>query len=200
MLAKDSRFTLVEYLADRVENVRFFSYGSNMNKSKFKKDMKDACKNLGLNLSKIDKTKLKLDEFAEKQVLLNFRRELSNESDKYGRAFSISPFLEDKVEGICHDVHVSVLPAFLKKEGLFSSKPSYKLIKVCVLGEDQDVLTLLGLKPKPFKCLKPEKIQDTLKYVDDSIRGAEEFDVEHSDMIEMKKKLQDLIRTREKHV
>ena len=153
-LAKDSKSILIEYLTDRVGHVRFFSYGSNMNKKKFKDDMEEATKKLKLKLSEKGKTKLELDEFSEKRVLVNFKRELSNESARHSRAFSIHFSLGSKVEGICHDVHVSVLPAFLKKEGLLSSKPSYKLIKVCVSGEDQEVLTLIGLKPNLSRILK----------------------------------------------
>ena len=189
MLAKDSESTLIEYLADRVERVRFFSYGSNMNKKKFKDDMKEAADNLELKLSEKDKNKLELDEFSEKRVLLHFKRELSNESEQHGRAFSICCSLGSEVEGICHDVHVSVLPAFLKKEGLLSSKSSYKVIKVCVSSEVQEVLTLLGLKPKPIEYLKQEKIQAALKYVNDSIKGAEYFNVERSDMMEVRELL-----------
>ena len=186
ILAKDSKSALIEYLADRVERVRFFSYGSNMNKEKFKEDMENAARKLKLKLSKKDKRKLELEK-PEKRVLINFKRELSNESKQHGRAFSICCSLGCEVQGICHDVSVSVLPAFLKKEGLLSSKgkPSYKLIKVYVSGEVQEVLTLLGLKPKPIEYLKQEKIQAALKYVNDSIKGADDFNVEHSDMIEV---------------
>jgi len=190
-LAEDSKSTLIEYLADRIENVRFFSYGSNMNKEKFKKDMEEAKKKLGLKLSEKNKTKLELDKFSEKRVLLHFKRELSNESVRHGLAFSIRLSLGSKVEGICHDVHVSVLPAFLKKEGLLPAKgnPSYKLVKVCVSDEGQEVLTLLGLEPKLIENLKQEKTQAALKYVNDSMKGAEDFNVEHSDMIEAKELL-----------
>lgn len=188
-LAKDSKSTITEYLADHTENVRFFSYGSNMNKKKFRKDMEEEAKKLKLKLSERDEAKLELDERSEKRVLADFKRELSNESEKHGRAFSICGSLDNTVEGICHNIHVSVLPAFLKKEGLLSSegKPSYKLISVCVLEEDEQILTLLGLKPKPIRYIDPKKIQDALKYVNASIRGARGFNVEHSDMIGARK-------------
>jgi len=189
-LAEDSKSTLIEYLSERAERVRFFSYGSNMNKKKFKEDMEKAAKELELKLSEKDKCKLELDKFSERRVLINFRRELSNGSVQHGRAFSICCSFGGKVQGICHDVHVSVLPVFLKKEGLLSSKgkPSYKLIKVCVSSEDQ-VLTLLGLKPKPIGNLKQEKIQAAIKYVNDSIEGAKDFNVAHSDMTEVRELL-----------
>jgi hypothetical protein len=182
---------LLVYVGDQVEHVRFFSYGSNMNEKKFKADMEKRAEELNLNLSEEDRAKLELDKSAIKRVLLNFRRELSNES-QHGRAFSIYPSLDDTVEGICHDIAVSVLPIFLEKEGLCSSKgtPSYKLIRVSVLGEDKEVLTLLGLKPKPIEYLKLEnKLEETRKYVEKSIKGAESFSVECSDMIEVKKRL-----------
>jgi hypothetical protein len=191
-LASDSMLTLLVYVGDRVKHVRFFSYGSNMNKKKFKADMEEAAEKLELKLSKKDKDKLELDKFAVKRVLLNFKRELSNESKLHGRAFSIYPSLNNSVEGICHNIAVSVLPVFLKKEGLCPSKgtPSYKLIRVNVLGENKEVLTLLGLKPIPIEHLKLEnKIKDVIKYVEDSIKGAESFGVEHTDMTEVKKRL-----------
>jgi hypothetical protein len=121
-LADDSRAVLIEYLAEHTQYVRFFSYGSNMNEKKFYTDMKENAGKLGLKLSKEDESKLELDEFAEKRVLENFSRHLSNTSINHGRAFSICCSVGSKVEGICHNIHVSVLPAFLKKEGLFSKR------------------------------------------------------------------------------
>jgi len=44
-LAEDSKSTLIEYLSERAERVRFFSYGSNMNKKKFKEDMEKQQRN-----------------------------------------------------------------------------------------------------------------------------------------------------------
>jgi len=193
-LAKDSKLTLMEYLANRAEYVRFFSYGSNMNKEKFKADMEKAEKDLKLKLSKNEKAKLELDKLSKKRVLVNFKRGLSNESEQYGLAFSICFSLNSRVGGICHNVHVSVLPAFLKKEGLHSSKgtPSYKLITVRVSGENQKVLTLLGLKPKSPIDLARQKILDALEYVNKSIAGAEEFHVGCSDMVRVKKILDEM--------
>src|SRR3990170_8810180 len=110
-LSPDAKFALIDYLGNRVRNVRFFSYGSNMNKNKFKEDMKQAAKKLKLPLK--DESKLCLDPSTIKRELLHFRRELSNESLR-GRAFSIYPSMNDKVEGICHNIDFSVLPAFLR--------------------------------------------------------------------------------------
>lgn len=194
ILAKDSKLTLIEYLANRAEYVRFFSYGGNMNKEKFKADMEKAANDLKLKLSKNERTRLELDKFSKKRILVNFKRGLSNESEQHGLAFSICSSLNSKVGGICHNVHVSALPAFLKKEGLLSSKgtPSYKLIKIHVLGEDQEVLTLLGLKPKSLKDLAQQKILNALEYVNKSITGAEEFHVGCSDMVRVKKMLEEM--------
>ena len=88
-LAKDSKLTLIEYLANRAEYVRFFSYGSNMNKEKFKADMEKAAKDLKLEVLKNEKTQLELDKFSKKRILENFKRGLSNESEQHGLAFSI---------------------------------------------------------------------------------------------------------------
>jgi hypothetical protein len=190
-LADDSKSALIEYLAEHTENVRFFSYGSNMNKEKFRKDMKNAADELKLTLSEKEENRLELDKFAEKRVLEGFNRQLSNKSIKHGRAFSICCSVGSSVEGICHNIYVSVLPAFLKKEGLFSpsGKPSYKLIKVRVLGEEKKVFTLLGLKPKPLKEIG-KKAQNAWDYVNKSIEGAKTFGVNHSDMIDDKKFLE----------
>jgi len=188
-LKDDSKSTLIEYLAEHTEYVRFFSYGSNMNREKFHNDMKKRADELGLKLSEKEKNNLELDNFAEKRVLLHFKRELSNKSERHGRAYSIAFSLNSKVEGICHNVHVSVLPAFLKKEGLRSPDPSYEIIKVCVSGENQEVLTLIGLKPEPLEKVG-NKIQNALEYVKKSIYGAIVFDVEHSDMIKDKELLE----------
>lgn len=199
-LADDSKSVLIEYLADRVEYVRFFSYGSNMNKEKFYIDMQEATGKPPSKLSKKYRKKLELDEFAEKRVLECFSRQLSNESINHGRAFSICCSVGGKVEGICHNIHVSVLPFFLKKEGLLPSrgKPSYKLIKVRVLGEEKKVFTLLGLKPKPIKEAGKKKVQNALEYVKQSIKGAKKFDVEHSDMMEDKNLLENLLNQMKK--
>jgi len=182
-LPVDSQLVLLSYLENKIEHFRFFSYGSNMNKEKFANDMQISATNLGLSISSKNKSKLELDPQAVKRTLLDFRRELSNESQK-GRAFSIYPSENEKVEGICHDVDIFVLPAFLKKEGLLNrNQPSYKLITVHVLEEEQEVLTLIGLKPRPIKYLKGCQISRTLDYVSQSIKGAKDFNVYHEDMI-----------------
>ncbi|MGD0204651.1 MAG: hypothetical protein ABSC20_12215 [Candidatus Bathyarchaeia archaeon] len=102
-LAIDTQLNLFDYLQNRAEHVRFFSYGSNMNKEKFADDMCNAANEL--KLTSEDKTKLELDPYAIKRTLLDFRRELSNES-QLGRAFSIYPSENEKVEGICHNIDV----------------------------------------------------------------------------------------------
>ena len=189
-LSPDAKFALMDYLGNSVGNVRFFSYGSNMNKKKFEEDMRQAADKLQLPLK--DKTKLCLDPSAIKRSLRHFRRELSNESQS-GRAFSIYPSINDKVEGICHNVDFSVLPAFLKKEGLFvPNNPNYKLIRVHVLDEYAEVLTLIGLKPNPILFLDQGKIETTLDYLAKSIAGAIEFSVAHEDMIELKAVLSEM--------
>lgn len=162
-----------------------------MNREKFHNDLEEAANELKLTLSEKEENKLELDKFAEKRVLEGFNRQLSNKSIKHGRAFSICCSVSSRVEGICHNIHVSVLPAFLKKEGLQSpsGKPSYKLIKVRVLGEEQKVFTLLGLKPKPPEEVG-KKARNALGYVKQSIEGAKKFGVEHSDMIKDKELLE----------
>jgi len=191
-LTNESRMALFAHLAECVEHVRFFSYGSNMNKRKFKRDMEKAACELNLDLSEEDRKNLELDKSSEKRILEDFKRELSNDSKRHGLAFSICCSSGSKVEGICHNIHVSVLPAFLRKEGLLPSDgiPSYRIIRVRISDESQGVLTLIGLKPKTIRDLKQEKICKALTYVDESIEGAKCFDVEYSDMKRFKSLLE----------
>lgn len=180
----DSRAILEEYIWEKAKSVRFFSYGSNMNEKKFKRDMKGK---IGL----VNKTTA---------TLAGFKRTLSNKSEKHGAAFSICCSSGDAVEGICHDIPIELLEDFLKKEGVLKGDASsYRLIKVSIPYQNEPILTLCGLKPVSLDELSVKEAKRTLNYVKESIQGAKCCDAEHSDMIEMEKKLQDLIRTKGKH-
>ena len=93
-------------------------------------------------------------------------------------------------------------PAFLKKEGMFSRKgtPCYKLIRVYVSKEEKEVLTFLGLKPKPIEHLEQDKIVDTIRYVGESIEGAKEFHVRHFDMTRVRKVLEEMKERMQKNL
>ena len=167
----------MEYVQDKV-NFRFFSYGSNMNEEKFRKDMKKAGKEIGLiNVSK--------------RKLSGFKRTLSNKSKRHGIAFSIYRSIGAEVEGICHDIPIEALEAFLKKEGLLQRIPSYKLIMVSVADEDEPILTLLGLKPVLLEQLSRGDRKKAMSYLNECIKGAKHFEVEHSDMLEARDVLKD---------
>jgi len=176
-MAMDSRSVLLDYIADKIESFRFFSYGSNMNEEKFREDMKEAGKEIGLINDK-------------KRKLSGFKRTLSNKSRYHGIAFSICGSASAEVEGICHDIPTDALKAFLKKEGLLQKIPSYKLIMVSVADEDEPILTLLGLKPTLLEQLSPGDRKKALSYLNESIKGAKHFEVEHSDMLEAKNTLE----------
>lgn len=176
-MAMDSRSVLLDYIADKIESFRFFSYGSNMNEEKFREDMKEAGKEIGLINPK-------------KRNLLGFKRTLSNKSRHHGIAFSICGSASAQVEGICHDIPTDALKAFLKKEGLLQKIPSYKFIMVSVADEDEPILTLLGLKPTLLEQLSLGDRKKALSYLNESIKGAKHFEVEHSDMLEAKNTLE----------
>jgi len=92
-----------------------------------------------------------------------------------------------------------LLEDFLEKEGVLKEDtPNYRLIKVPIPNQNEPILTLCGLKPISLDKLSLEKAKRALNYVKESIQGAECCDVEHSDMIEMKKKLEDFIRSKKK--
>lgn len=180
-LTPDARSILEENMSEKAKSVRIFSYGSNMNENKFRGDMKSK---IGL----INKTKATLNDF---------KRTLNNDSERHGVAFSICSSPGSKVEGICHDIPIELLEDFLRKEGVLKmDNPSYRLIKVSIPNQCEPILTLLGLKPISLNALRLRKAKLALKYVKESIEGAEFCNVEHSDMVEMKKKLEDLIRTK----
>jgi len=182
-MAPDSRSVLEDCIWEKAKSLRFFSYGSNMNEKKFKRDMKGKA---GL----INKTTA---------TLSGFKRTLSNKSELHGAAFSIRCSPSDEVEGICHDIPIELLEDFLKKEGVLKGDASsYRLVKVSILNENEPILTLCGLKPVSLDKLSLKKTKRALNYVKESIQGAECCDAKHSDMKEMKKKLEDLIRTKEK--
>jgi len=157
-------------------SIRFFSYGSNMNEEKFKIDMKEAGKEIGLISP-------------QKRTLENFKRTLSNES-KHGLAFTIIHCKGEAVEGICHDIPLQELDAFLKKEGLYLKSPRYRLIQASVADDKEFVLTLQGLCPSTIERLDNEGKWQTLRYVCESIMGAKNFDVNHSDMLEVKQRIE----------
>jgi hypothetical protein len=178
-IREDSRSVLVDYIFEATNSVRFFSYGSNMNEKKFKTDMNGK---LGL----INKTTI---------TLKGFKRTLSNRSKGQGIAFSICESPYDKVEGICHDIPISSLDIFLKKEGVLNSdNPSYRIIKVSISGEQLPVLSLQGLKPMSITELSFEKAKLALNYVKISIQGAKCCDLDYKDMIDAKTILEDIIR------
>lgn len=180
-MTPDSRSVLEEWIAAKANSVRFFSYGSNMNEKKFRLDMKNK---IGL----VNKTTV---------TLTGFKRTLSNDSEKHGAAFSIRASPGDKVEGICHDIPIELLEVFLRKEGVLKKgAPSYRLIKVSIPDQKEPILALCGLNPVSLDELSLSKAKQALNYAKESIKGAECNDVEHSDMVEMKKQLKDIIRTK----
>lgn len=183
-MAPDSRSALEECIREKAQSIRFFSYGSNMNEKKFKRDMKGK---IGL----ANKTPA---------TLAGFKRTLSNKSEKHGVAFSIQCSPCDKVEGICHDVPIELLEDFLKKEGVLKrDAPRYKIVKISIPNQDEPILMLCGLKPVSLDELSLGKAKRALNYVKESIKGARCCGAEHSDMIEMKVKLGEVIKTKEKH-
>jgi len=180
-MTPDSRSVLEECTAVKANSVRFFSYGSNMNEKKFTHDMKNK---IGL----VNKTTV---------TLTGFKRTLSNDSEGHGAAFSIRASPSDRVEGVCHDIPIELLEVFLRKEGVLKGDaPSYRLIKVSIPYQKEPILTLCGLKPVSLDRLSLSKAKKALNYVKESIKGAECNDVEHSDMVEMKRELKDIIKTK----
>jgi len=184
-MAPNSRSVLEDCIRGKVKSVRFFSYGSNMNEKKFKEKMKGK---IGL----VNRTTA---------TLAGFKRTLSNDSKTHGVAFSICCSPSDEVEGICHDIPIELLEDFLGKEGVLKENtPNYRLIKVSIPNQNEPILALCGLKAISLNKLSLEKTKQALNYVKESIQGAECCDAEHSDMIEMKKKLEDFIRNEKKAV
>jgi hypothetical protein len=179
-----SELTLREYISKYVDEnetgLRFFSYGSNMNEGKFRKDTKKAGHEFGLKNVTVG-------------VLHGFKRILGNKSKNHGCAFTICHSEEDFVQGIIHDIPITGLEAFLKKEGVSLSEPTYELALVTISNEKHPILTLKGLKP-----FRPENLDCREKllafhYVSTSIEGAERWGVEHADMLEIKDWLEEQI-------
>lgn len=137
-MAPDSRSTLEKCLLKKARSVRFFSYGSNLNENKFRKDINEK---IGL----VNKTTV---------TLAGFKRTLSNKSKNQGIAFSISCSPENKVEGICHDIPIALLEDFLKKEGVLKKDPSYRVIEVTIPDQNEPILTLCGLKSTTIEDIK----------------------------------------------
>lgn len=163
----------VELMPNGTTNLRFFSYGSNMNEGKFREDTRKA--GFEFDLKK-----------AEKRVLQGYKRILGNKSVNHGLAFTILPSEGERVEGVCHNVPIEGLKAFLKKEAVLSDSPSYELITVSVSEEDHPVLTLKGLKLSSPEKLDCEDKLKAFRYVSISIEGAKRWIDDYSDMTEMK--------------
>jgi len=182
-LGEESKVALLDYILTvgiTIDDgfIVFFSYGSNMNEEDFEKEMREAKRTLN---STLDESRLKLIK-PRKRVLEGFKRTLGNRSIYHGAAFSICPDANSRVEGICHDIYISSLPVFLKKEAMLSKNPNYRIIKTEVKDENQSVLTLLGVKPKRLMDIEEKDRPKALDYVKKSIDGAERFSVDHSDM------------------
>jgi cation transport regulator ChaC len=175
-LDRDSELVLTDTISEAVGKIRVFSYGSNMNEEEFKKEMKRHGYELGLKRAK-------------KRTLSGYRRSLDNESGSHGIAFSIHRYESGHVEGICHDIPIEALGAFLSKEGLFSWRPNYKLIKVKVEQEPKGILSLVGLKRTTIRELTDNDKEKALKYVQATILGAKRWKVNDSYMKRLKKQL-----------
>lgn len=168
---------LLEYTSksssDKVTNLRFFSYGSNMNEGKFRRDTKKSGYEFGL-------------ENVRTAVLRDYERVLGNRSKYYGCAFTICPSEGEQVEGICHDVPIEGLEAFLTKEGVLLDEPSYELMIVTISTENNPVLTLKGLKPASLKELDCRGKLRAFHYVNVTIEGAERWEVDCSDFVKIR--------------
>jgi hypothetical protein len=175
-LDRDSELVLTGTISETVGKIRVFSYGSNMNEEDFKKEMKQRCYELCL-------------EGTEKRTLFGYRRTLNNKSGSHGIAFSIHHYRSGYVEGICHDIPIEALGAFLSKEGLFSWRPNYRLIKVKVEQEPKPVLSLEGLKRTSIRKLDDNQRKKALKYVRTTIIGAERWEVSVSYLKRLEKQL-----------
>lgn len=184
--AQHSSMVLLEYISESMPNgaisLRFFSYGSNMNEEKVREDTRKKGYEFGL-------------ENAERRILEGYKRVLGNISANHGLAFTICPSEERKVEGICHDVPIEGIKAFLRKEGVLSIDPSYELIMVSVPGEDHPVLTLRGLKPSSFENLVGKLKLKAFCYMCLTIEGAKRWNVDYSDILEVKKISKNLEQT-----
>lgn len=177
-LDEASKGALLKYATEHQDevNFKFFSYGSNMNEEKFKDDMRE--KNAELFLTN-----------PKRAVLQGYKRSLGNKSKRHGLAFTICASEDGNVEGICHDIPLDCLSAFLKKEGVLSKAPSYEIISVSVSSQNLPVLTLKGLKSSYIENCSCEDKLRALFYVCKSIEGAKRFQVDHQDMIEVRAKL-----------
>jgi len=180
-ISKCSNVVLHEYSSKFMPNgfacLRFFSYGSNMNEGKFREDTRRNGYEFGL-------------ENVKKGVLKGYKRILGNKSEKHGLAFTICSSERDQVEGICHDVPIKGLNSFLKKEGLLLDEPSYELVIVSVSDQNNPVLTLKGLKPSSLEKLDSGGKLKVYCYVSTTIEGAERWNVDYQDILEIKKALE----------
>jgi hypothetical protein len=185
-MAQCSSIFLQDYISkfypNEVSSLRFFSYGSNMNEEKFRKDTKKHGFEFGL-------------ENVQKTTLQGYKRILGNKSKNHGLAFTICPFRKEQTEGICHDIPIQGLESFLKKEGLLSDEPSYELIMVSVHNEDKPVLTLKGLKPFSIDKLNRKDKLNAYCYVCETIEGAKKWQVDYSDMSTIKNRLKKELST-----
>lgn len=180
-IAEYSRTILCEYISklpsNKVPNFRFFSYGSNMNEGKFREDTRSSGYEFGL-------------VNARKRVLKGYKRILGNKSENHGLVFTICPSEKDQVEGICHNVPIEGLESFLRKEGVLLKQPTYELILVSISNKQHPVLTLKGLKPFELEKLHCKDKLKAFCYVSTSIRGAERWEADCSDMSKIKSNLE----------
>jgi hypothetical protein len=149
-----------------------------MNEGKFREDTRREGYEFGL-------------ENAEKCFLKGYKRNLGNKSSRHGLAFTICHLENSQVDGICHDVPSKGLVAFLSKEGVLADEPSYELVMVSVSNSERPVLTLKGLKPSSLEKLSCKDKLKVCCYVNLTIEGAERWQVDCKDVLEIRKKLEE---------
>jgi hypothetical protein len=159
----------------------WFSYGSNLSET----DFKDRMKGYDYELGHLNPIRARLD---------GWRRELANASKKHGLGYTIvecptSPALT--VEGLLHEIPLKALPAFLRKEGILNqichvkcdSTRSYDIQRITASEPSQEALTLIGRCRKALDQVENEMLHKLEKYVEDSICGANFYNLNCSDMI-----------------
>jgi hypothetical protein len=175
-LDQNPRIALSGFTSEKIQKVRFFSYGSNLNEDDFREEMK----NKGYECGLIN---------VDKRTLQGYRRFLNNESTSHGLAFSIHYYKSGSTQGICHDIPIEALDAFLEKEGLYSHQPKYKLITLRLSQESKPVLSLEGIRRTSTSRIDDGQKKKVVKYIDTTIKGATSWKIDTRYLERLKRKM-----------
>ena len=156
---------------------RWFSYGSNLSPSDFRKKMAFYLSDLTLIRPQV-------------ALLRGYERSLSNKSNAHGLAYTVKPCDSTITTGVVHQVPIGQLDPYLQMEGVVKDgklrtdrdrKYDLRTVTVTLHGsKEEEVLTLIGRIPGTIAEVSTDQYIKLQHYVETSLRGARHFGIDSS--------------------